>query len=194
VDAEEFEHLYSEHWREVLGYALRRTGSPSDAADVASEVFLVVWRRRDEVPGRDEFRPWLYGVARNVLLNHRRSGHRRERLGALLLTAVEGQHPDTAQIVVDRDEHRGLIAALRGLPEPDRELITLVSWDGLSPSEAAEVLQINPVTARVRLHRARKRLRASMEDQKRREEQKREPREGHIRVDGQAPVPAKEAT
>jgi len=194
VDEEEFEHLYSEHWREVLGYALRRTGSPSDAADVASEVFLVVWRRRDEVPGRDEFRPWLYGVARKVLLNRRRSGHRRERLGALLLTAVEGQHPDTAQIVVDRDEHRGLIAALRGLPEPDRELITLVSWDGLSPSEAAEVLQINPVTARVRLHRARKRLRASMEDQKRREEQKREPREGHIRVDGQAPVPAKEAT
>ena len=165
MDEEEFDHLYSEHWREVLGYALRRTGSPSDAADVASEVFLVVWRRRDEVPGPDEFRPWLYGVARNVLLNHRRSGHRRERLGALLLTAVEVQHPDTAQIVVDRDEHQGLIAAVRGLPEPDRELVTLVSWDGLSPAEAADVLQINPVTARVHLHRARKRLRASLEEQ-----------------------------
>jgi RNA polymerase sigma-70 factor (ECF subfamily) len=212
VDEEEFEHLYSEHWREVLGYALRRTGSPSDAADVASEVFLVVWRRRDEVPGRDDFRPWLYGVARNVLLNHRRSGHRRERLGAMLLTAVEEQHPDTAQIVVDRDEHQGLIAAVRGLPEPDRELVTLVSWDGLSPTEAADALQMNPVTARVRLHRARKRLRASLEEQKRleqrrcpenqqcpedeirRADRKREPRPGHVRVDGRAPVPAKEVT
>ena len=194
MDENEFEQLYAEHWREVLGYALRRTGSPSDAADVASEVFLVVWRRRDEVPGRNDFRPWLFGVARNVLLNHRRGERRRERLGALLLSAVDEQHPDTADVVVDRDQHQVLIAAVRGLPEPDRELVTLVSWDGLSPTEAAVALQMNPVTARVRLHRARKRLRASLEDQKRVEEQKREQRPGHVRLDGRVPVPAKEVT
>jgi RNA polymerase sigma-70 factor (ECF subfamily) len=200
VDEKEFEHLYADYWRAVLGYALRRTGSPSDAADVASEVFLVVWRRRDEVPGHEDFRPWLYGVARNVLLNHRRGERRRERLGALLLSAVDEQHPDTAEAVVDRDYHQGLIDAVRGLPELDRELVTLVSWDGLSPAEAAEVLQLNPVTARVRLHRARKRLRASMEEQTRVDEQgrvdeqKRERRAGHVRLDGRAPVPAKEVT
>lgn len=194
MDENEFEHLYAEHWREVLGYALRRTGSPSDAADVASEVFLVVWRRRDEVPVHEDFRPWLYGVARNVLLNHRRGERRRERLGALLLAAVDEQHPDTAEVVVDRDQHQMLIAAVRGLPEPDRELVTLVSWDGLSPTEAAQALQMNPVTARVRLHRARKRLRASLEEQKRLDEQKRERRAGHVRLDGRAPVPAKEVT
>ena len=194
MDENEFEHLYAEHWREVLSYALRRTGSPSDAADVASEVFLVVWRRRDEVPSRDDFRPWLYGVARNVLLNHRRGKRRRERLGALLLSAVGEQHPDTADVVVDRDQHQVLIDAVRGLPEPDRELVTLVSWEGLSPAEAAVALQMNPVTARVRLHRARKRLRASLEEQKRVEEQKREQRAGHVRLDGRVPVPAKEVT
>lgn len=194
MDENEFEQLYSQHWREVLGYALRRTGSPSDAADVASEVFLVVWRRRDEVPGRNDFRPWLFGVARNVLLNHRRGERRRERLGALLLSAVEEQHPDTADVVVDRDQHHALIASVRGLPELDRELVTLVSWDGLSPTEAAVALQMNPVTARVRLHRARKRLRASLEEQARLEGQKREPGAGHVRLDGRVPVPAKEVT
>jgi len=194
VDENEFEHLYAEHWREVLGYALRRTGSPSDAADVASEVFLVVWRRRDEVPGHEDFRPWLYGVARNVLLNHRRGERRRERLGALLLSAVDQQHPDTAEVVADRDQHQMLIAAVLDLHEPDRELVTLVSWDGLSPTEAAQALQMNPVTARVRLHRARRRLRASLEEQTRLEVLKRERRAGHVRVDGRAPVPAKEVT
>ena len=194
MDENEFEQLYADHWREVLGYALRRTGSPSDAADVASEVFLVVWRRRDEVPGRTDFRPWLFGVARNVLLNHRRGERRRERLGALLLSAVGEQHPDTADVVVDRDQHQVLIAAVGGLPEPDRELVTLVSWEGLSPAEAAVALQMNPVTARVRLHRARKRLRASLDEQKRLEEQKRERRAGHVRLDGRTPVPAKEVT
>ena len=194
MDENEFEQLYAEHWREVLGYALRRTGSPADAADVASEVFLVVWRRRDEVPGHDDFRPWLYGVARNVLLNHWRGERRRERLGALLLSAVGEQHPDTADVVVDRDQHQALIAAVRALPELDRELVTLVSWEGLSPTEAALALQMNPVTARVRLHRARKRLRASLEEQTRLEEQKRERRAGHVRLDGRAPVPAKEVT
>lgn len=193
MDETEFEHVYAEHWREVLGYALRRTGSPSDAADVASEVFLVVWRRRDEVPGREDFRPWLFGVANNVMLNHRRGERRRERLGALLLSAVDEQHPDTAQVVADRDQHQVLLAAVQGLPELDRELITLVSWDGLTPTEAALVLQMNPVTARVRLHRARKRLRASLEVQKRLEE-KRLLRAGHVRVDGRAPVPAEEVT
>ena len=194
MNEKEFEHLYAEHWREVLGYALRRTGSPSDAADVASDVFLVVWRRRDEVPTHDDFRPWLYGVARNVLLNHQRSGRRRERLGALLLSAVDEQHPDSAQVVADRDQQQALIAAVRALPEPDRELVTLVSWDGLSPTEAAQVLEMNPVTARVRLHRARKRLRASLEEQKYLEVQKRTPQTGHVRLDERTPVPAKEVT
>ena len=194
MDENEFEQLYAEHWREVLSYALRRTGSPADAADVVSEVFLVVWRRRDEVPGAKEFRPWLFGVARNVLLNHRRGERRRERLGALLLSAVGEQHLDTADVVVDRDQHQVLIAAVRGLPEPDRELVTLVSWEGLSPAEAAVALQMNPVTARVRLHRARKRLRTSLEKQKCLEEQKREWRAGHVRLDGRTPVPAKEVT
>jgi hypothetical protein len=79
-----------------------------------------------------------------MLLAHRRSGHRRERLGALLLAAVEVQHPDTAQIVVDRDEYQGLIATFRSLPKSDRELFAVVSWDGLSPTESADPLQINP--------------------------------------------------
>jgi RNA polymerase sigma factor (sigma-70 family) len=194
VDENDFEQLYADHWREVLGYALRRTGSSSDAADVASEVFLVIWRRRDQVPGRDDFRPWMYGVARNVLLNHRRGERRRERLGALLLSAVEEQHPDTADVVADSQQNQALVDAVQDLPEPDRELVMLVSWEGLSPTEAAVALQMKPVTARVRLHRARKRLRSVLQEQESLEEQKRERRAGHVPVDGRTPVPAKEVT
>ncbi len=79
VAEERFRRLFERESKAILGYALRRTGNPADAADVVSETFTVVWRRLDEVPTGDRTRPYLYGIARSILANHRRSLRRRQR-------------------------------------------------------------------------------------------------------------------
>ena len=120
-----FERLYDRASLQVLGYALRRAGSPEDAADVVAETFMVAWRRLDEVPDGDEGRPWLYGVARRVLANQRRGRQRRERLEARLRdeVAVVGARALTGRPAPDS----AVMVALARLDEGDRELLTLVA-------------------------------------------------------------------
>jgi RNA polymerase sigma-70 factor, ECF subfamily len=81
---ERFRAFYLGSYLPILGYALRRTSTPDDAADVVAETFLVLWRRLDDVPIEEETRPWLYGIARNVMANGQRAERRRERLTARL--------------------------------------------------------------------------------------------------------------
>lgn len=145
-----FERLYRAHTNAVMLYALRRT-SPADAADVHSEVFLVAWRRLDEVP-EEAGLPWLYGVARRVLANQRR-GQRRQSDLADHLRAHAPQPVDASTV-----DDLPLLAAMETLAEEDREVLRLVAWEDLAPREAARVLGCRPATCRVRLHRARRRL------------------------------------
>jgi len=148
--------LYDGNFAAVLGYALRRVDQPADAADVVSEVFLVAWRRLDEAPPGDG-RPWLFGIARHVLANHHRSSRRRLRLGGRLRDALaQDVVPDPAAGVAEWDRVRRL---LMRLPADDRELLMLVGWDGLTPTEAAGVVGISAGAARMRLSRARQRFR-----------------------------------
>ena len=157
---ERLEELFHENARPLLGYALRRTERPEDAADVLSDVMLVAWRRLDDVPAGSEARLWLFGVARRVLANQGRSAARRLNLGERLRDELSGfSIPDHAELHQDREEVR---AALRRLSEADRELLLLVAWEGLEPHEAAKVLSISAVAARTRLHRARRRLRREL--------------------------------
>ena len=158
---ERFDELYSAYASAILAYAARRTPSPQDAADVMAETFLVAWRRVGEVPDSEDARPWLYGVARHVLANHRRGDRRRsqlsERLALELALVVEDAHR-----VVEGPDLSSVRVALDALREDDRELLLLVGWDGLSPAEAAAVLACSAGTVRVRLHRARRRLDAEL--------------------------------
>lgn len=147
--------LYRDHGREITGYALRRAASPEDAADIVAETFLVAWRRLDDVPVGEEARLWLYGTARRVLANQRRGERRRTRLGERLREALR-QSP-----TIYSTPHRAdVIHALSGLSDGDRELLLLVGWEELTPTQAARVLKISPLAVRSRLHRARRRLRA----------------------------------
>ena len=158
-----FEHLYDQASLQVLGYALRRAGSPEDAADVVSETFLIAWRRLDEVPTGDEARLWLYGVARRVLANQRRGQQRRERLNARLRDEVAVV---SARAMAERPAPDSTVmAALAGLEETDRELITLVAWEGLDRDQIATMLGCSRATVRVRLHRARHRLATLLGDE-----------------------------
>jgi RNA polymerase sigma-70 factor, ECF subfamily len=145
-----FELLYAEHAPSVKAYVLRRAAA-SAADDVVAEVFVVCWRRFEEVPA--DPLPWLLGVARRVLSTQRRSERRRGALRDRL--AETAWDPAAAAPEVDDG---ALASALARLSGTDRELLLLIAWDGLSPAQAATVLGVKPVTVRVRLLRARRRL------------------------------------
>jgi RNA polymerase sigma-70 factor (ECF subfamily) len=150
-----FERLYREYGPSLLAYALRRTDRET-AQDAVAETFLVVWRRLDDLPA--EPLPWLYGTARRVLANQHRAVRRRERLHTRL-AAVE---PGGAGQVDGR-----VLAALGALRASDRELLMLVAWEGLTPTQAATVLGYSANACRIRLHRARRKLERALTDQSR---------------------------
>ena len=152
-----FADLYRENARGVLGYALRRSTDPDDAADVMAETFLIAWRRLAEVPPDGEARLWLYGTARHVLANQDRGARRRDRLTERLRGELCRELP-----IAQPREESAFLQALAGLREADRELLMLIGWEELTPTEAAEVLGISPFAARTRLHRARRRLRGRL--------------------------------
>jgi RNA polymerase sigma-70 factor (ECF subfamily) len=155
---ERFDRLFDEHFRALLGYALRRVEEPADAADVAAETLLVAWRRLERVPAGDEARPWLFGVARRVLANQHRGERRRDALADRLREAVAAMPFDAPP-----DDDTELVReAMDRLRPRDREVLALVCWEGLEPAQAAAALGIPAATARTRLHRARARMRTEL--------------------------------
>jgi RNA polymerase sigma-70 factor (ECF subfamily) len=151
-----FEALYTEHYARVLGYVRRRAPAAA-SSDIVADVFLVAWRRLERVP--DEPLPWLLGVARRTLANERRGGRRRAALVDSLEQEVRGRDTEMAA-----DEPlQALADAVDRLREPDRELLRLVAWDGLTTQEAAIVLGTTHAACRVRLHRLRRRLARELE-------------------------------
>ena len=147
-----FEELFRSHYRNVFAYAARRVGADA-AHDVASETFLVVWRRLDAVPADDAL-PWLLAVARKTLGNHERSARRRAslllRLGAIASTAANV----TSSIGPDAT----VVDIFNRLPKKEREALALIAWEGLDPHQAATVCGCSAQAFRVRLHRARQRF------------------------------------
>jgi RNA polymerase sigma-70 factor (ECF subfamily) len=157
TDRERFEQLFRSHHAAVNSFTRRRM-APEGVEDVVSETFLVAWRRLGDVP--DEPLAWLLGVARNVIATKLRGDARRLRLQAR--AQAEYQFPAAEPLPGHADA--GLTtAALRRLSDADRDALTLIAWDGLTPSQAAAVLGIPVNRFRVRLHRAGKRLRWALE-------------------------------
>ena len=153
--SERFTDLFERTHAALLAYALRRVAEPRDAADVIAETFLIAWRRLDQVPGGESERPWLFGVARKVLSNHNRGARRRDAM-------VDRLRADLADVAPPPAGPPGLGQALSRLNADDRELLLLLAWDGLSQEQAALALGISHNALRVRLHRARNRLRTHL--------------------------------
>jgi RNA polymerase sigma-70 factor (ECF subfamily) len=165
-DPATFEAFYRAHVQGVERFVARRVADPYVAADLTADVFLAAI---DAAPG---YRPdrgtpgaWLFGVARNVVASeHRRAGRERAafaRVGGRQLLA-----PDDVERMQERidaaAQARELFAAVARLPDGERAVLELVALDDLSVTEAAAVLGLRPVTARVRLHRARGALRRQL--------------------------------
>jgi RNA polymerase sigma-70 factor (ECF subfamily) len=159
-DQHRFVVLHASTGEQLLRYFLRRIDEPGDAADLVAETYLVLWRRIGRLPAdEDGARAWAFGVAGGVLRNHRRGVRRRLALADRLRDSL--QEPAEPAEPAGRPLIR---AALAQLNEEDQELVTLIAWDGLSPTQAAQALGIEPGAARVRLHRARRRLRAALQE------------------------------
>ena len=156
-----FDALFAAYRPEVVAYCGWRASSASDAQDAAAEVFLTAWRRLDDVPEGDAARIWLYATARRVLANQRRAGRRRIALHERL--ALEAESAAQEQAPLDREETL-VHEALGRLWARDREVLLLAEWEGLSPAEMAKVLGCLTVTARGKLHRARRRFQTVYEE------------------------------
>jgi RNA polymerase sigma factor (sigma-70 family) len=153
-----FVEVVRRHEVAVHGYLARRAGRQA-ADDLLGEVWVRAFGRRGGFdPACADARPWLYGIARNVLRAHWRSIRAEDQNQA-------AEAVDPWDDVIDRLDSaaaassRELAYAVRALPPEEREVLLLVAWEQLTPAQAAGVLGIPPGTARSRLHRARAALR-----------------------------------
>jgi RNA polymerase sigma-70 factor (ECF subfamily) len=171
---ERFRDLYEANYARILGYALRRTASAEDAADVVADTFATAWRKFDEMPSGNapkhktldspaigEATLWLYGVARRILANHRRKeANRSAVIGRLACEYEEAVWFDPLPAV----GAQSLLAEAWGaLRREDRDLLGLVAWEALNTEQIAAVIGCPRSVAKVRIHRARRRFAKELE-------------------------------
>jgi RNA polymerase sigma-70 factor (ECF subfamily) len=153
-----FTAMYDAHRNQVWAYTACLAGRQR-ADDLVSDTFVVAWRRFGDIP--DPALPWLLGVARNMVRQHVRTQVRQGSLESELRSWAETDvpiHPDdTAAARVD------ILRALARLSAKDREVLILTAWQQLTPHESAQVVGVSPTAIRVRLHRARQRLAATLD-------------------------------
>ncbi|MER5532676.1 RNA polymerase sigma factor [Streptomyces mirabilis] len=159
---ETFAAAYREHYWAVSRYVARRLdGRSSDVEEVVAEVFTVAWRRRSDLPPSPL--PWLYGVARHCLANAVRGYGRRRRL----LARIGNDESAHGRQVVDSPDSASpgdwVHEALARLSPADQEVLRLTAWEELGVDEVAVALGCGTRAAAMRLHRARRRLRAEID-------------------------------
>ncbi len=148
--ATQFATLYKASYGAIHAYASRRAGVEA-ADEIAAETFLVAWRRFEALPS--EPLPWLYGVARNVVMRHHTSRARQHEASAALVREPTWAHSDLEDFGDSR-----LWEAWEQLRPIDREVLALVAWEELPVADAACALGCSAPVFSVRLHRARRRL------------------------------------
>jgi RNA polymerase sigma factor (sigma-70 family) len=160
----EFERVYRANVAGVTAFFARRCAEPQAVADLTSETFLeAIASRRSFDPGRGTARAWLFGIARHVYARH----CERTATGAVAIKELAGRRElgedeieELAARIDDQRAGRELLQRLQKLPELERTALELVE---LAPREAARALEVSPAALRVRLFRARTRLRKEQE-------------------------------
>jgi RNA polymerase sigma factor (sigma-70 family) len=165
TDPAAFAEFYRAHMDDVTRFVTRRVVDPQLAADLTADVFLAVIEAAADYRGSvGGPRTWLFGIARNVIASEfRRSGRQHQAEGLIAgRRLLEADDIDRLAAKIDASSRvRQLHTRLQALPETERALLELVAVDGLTLAEAAAALGIRPVTARVRMHRARQALRSA---------------------------------
>ena len=165
-----FSEIFDRHHAELYRYLRRRVG-PGLAADLAADTFVTAFARRGAYrPQSTDARPWLYGIAHNLLRNHLR--HEQRQLAAYARHGAEPVADAGALAEFSMADARADAAAVRAelarilarMPARDRDVLLLFAWADMSYAEVAQALHIPVGTVRSRLNRARRQLRALVEN------------------------------
>lgn len=169
-DPDAFGAVYDRHFPGIYRYVAARLGRDA-ADDIAAETFVTAFRKRDGFdPARGEVRPWLFGIATNLVGQHRRAEKRRyDALARVQATSGAPPDPDAhededriASRVTAEGLRPKLADAVGALPEGDRDVLLLVSVAGLGYEEVGQALGIPSGTVGSRLSRARRKLREAL--------------------------------
>jgi len=153
---ERFRILYNDLYDDLWRYIQRRSINTEEARDTLSEVFLVAWRRLEDIPAGNEARLWLFGVARNLV---KTSWRKRKRSGDLLVRiGSEMSTRGTTDEELDNSGVLKIVKALQFLSESDQEILRLLAWENLSHKEISVVLGCSENAVAIRIRRARVRL------------------------------------
>lgn len=164
LEPEQFAPIFDRHAPHIHRYLARRLGRAA-ADDLVAETFLTAFRKRQQYnPQRRDARPWLYGIATNLVGQHRRDELREYRLRRVLSVERDEASPadQVAADVTAQALHRLLTEALAELSPGDRDVLLLIAWEELTYEEVAAALAIPVGTVRSRLNRARKKVRTTL--------------------------------
>jgi RNA polymerase sigma-70 factor, ECF subfamily len=164
LEPELFAVLFDRHAPFIHRYVNRRAGRQA-ADDLTAETFLAAFSKRGQYDlGHPDARPWLYGIATNLIGQHRREEVRQYRIRQAVVPDLD--LPDLAERAATdmtaRAARGALVAALAGLSPGDRDVLILIAWEELTYPEAARALGIPVGTVRSRLNRARRTIRAEL--------------------------------
>jgi RNA polymerase sigma-70 factor (ECF subfamily) len=152
-----FEQLYSAHFPDVYRFAVWLTRDATQAEDIASETFVRAWSHRNRLR-TETLKGYLFAIARNIFLKHRKDSRKHQQLAEELVDASPGPHRATAA----RMDLKHITRALARMPDADRLALILRSEHALPYEEIARVLEVSAGAARVKVHRARRRLLATL--------------------------------
>lgn len=160
-DEAAFDALVRRCYRRIYRWALVRIGEPADAEDVTQEVLVRLYRHLSSWEGRGRFTTWLYGVTRNAASSHTIRSRGRDRAGHM--DGAARRAGGSEDEMLDRMHAERMVEIigcfLQELPARQRESFDLIDLQGFTPSEVAEMLDMNPSTVRGHLFKARRRIR-----------------------------------
>jgi RNA polymerase sigma-70 factor (ECF subfamily) len=161
-DPDAFERFYREHVEAVQRFVARRVDDPYQAADLTADIFVAAIESAGSYGhGKGEPVAWLFGIAHHVVADaHRRNARALQAAARIRGRELVGEDDLAAlhERIDGQSAARELYRTLSGLPDGERAVLELVALDGLAVAEAGQALGISTVAARVRLHRARRRL------------------------------------
>ena len=154
-----FTQLFERHWQALFRFCQSRAGAVGE--DIAAETFRVAFdRRRRYDASYSDARPWLFGIATNLLRDHFRTARREQqkltRSATLDAVAQNGEQLNELEAQLLGPD---LADALQGLPATDRDALLLLAWADLDYEQISQALQVPLGTVRSRIHRARQRVR-----------------------------------